>query len=234
MKTFNLFIKTAIASFIFKPIFIVTLILTMIFSLAPFNSIAQNLDGVTIGNQVWMAKNLNVDKFRNGDPIPHARTKEEWKMAVKKGQPAWSYYENDPSNGEKIGKLYNWYAVNDPRGLCPVGWHVPSNNEWTQLTDYLGGVKEAVDKIKSTYGWKDDRNGTNESGFNAFPSQRRNLSGNFTNEYNDVYANWWCSTEQDAKKAWMRGISSGGFSANNVYVGGFPKAIGISVRCVRD
>jgi len=71
---------------------------------------------VTIGNQVWMTKNLNVDKFRNGDPIPHARTDEEWKKAGENEEPAWCYYESDTRNGEKFGKLYNWYAVNDKRG----------------------------------------------------------------------------------------------------------------------
>lgn len=106
------------------------------------NSIAKDADGkvyksVIIGNQSWMAENLNTSKFRNGDPIPEVKTDEEWAKALKEGRPAWSYYDNDPKKGEIYGKLYNFYAVNDSRGLAPNGWHIPSDNEWTVLTDYL-------------------------------------------------------------------------------------------------
>jgi hypothetical protein len=93
---------------------------------------------VTIGSQVWMTKNLDVATFRNGDPIPQAKTYEEWEKAGENKQPAWCYYDNDPANGAKYGKLYNWYTVADPRNVCPVGWHVPTDAEWTVLTDYLG------------------------------------------------------------------------------------------------
>lgn len=107
---------------------------------------------VTIGNQVWMTKNLDVSTFRNGDPIPQAKTDAEWEAADENKQPAWCYYNNDPANGAKYGKLYNWYAVNDSRGLAPAGYHIPSDAEWTQLTDFLGS--EAGKKMKSTSGWK--------------------------------------------------------------------------------
>jgi uncharacterized protein (TIGR02145 family) len=109
---------------------------------------------VSIGKQVWMTKNLNVDKFRNGDPIPQAKTATEWKAAGENKQPAWCYYDNDPANGAKYGKLYNWYAVNDSRGLAPAGYHIPSDAEWTALTDYLGGYEVAGKKMKSTSGWQ--------------------------------------------------------------------------------
>lgn len=97
-----------------------------------------NFNEVAINNQVWMTENLNVDKFRNGDPILHAVTDEEWKKAGENGEPAWCYYDNDPVNGEKYGKLYNWYAVNDPRRLAPEGWKIPSDEDWTTLTDLFG------------------------------------------------------------------------------------------------
>ncbi|MDA7730389.1 hypothetical protein N8833_01325, partial [Salibacteraceae bacterium] len=106
---------------------------------------------VTIGSQVWMTKNLNVDKFRNGDPIPQAKTDEEWENAGKNKQPAWCYYDNDPSNGAKYGKLYNWFAVNDPRGLAPSGYHVPSKSEWRKMENFLGS--DVGKKMKSTSGW---------------------------------------------------------------------------------
>ncbi len=106
---------------------------------------------VKIGNQTWMAENLNVSTFRNGDPIPQAKTNEEWEKAGKDGRPAWCYYENDPKNGAKYGKLYNWHAVNDSRGLAPTGWHIPTDAEWTTLDNQLGDA--AGKKMKSTSGW---------------------------------------------------------------------------------
>jgi hypothetical protein len=108
---------------------------------------------IKIDSQIWMNQNLNVNTFRNGEPIPHAKSKDEWIKAVEKKQPAWCYYENDPKNGAKYGKLYNWYAVNDPRGLAPAGWHVPSDAEWTKLENFLG--TDAGKKMKSTSGWND-------------------------------------------------------------------------------
>jgi hypothetical protein len=107
---------------------------------------------VTIGTQVWMTKNLDVDKFRNGDPIPQARTGEEWEWACMNEIPAWCFYENNPENGIKYGRLYNVYAVNDPRGLAPQGWHIPSDSEWKILEDYLGN-KDTEKKLKSSTGW---------------------------------------------------------------------------------
>ena len=96
-----------------------------------------------------MTKNLDVATFRNGDPIPEAKSNEEWQKAGENKQPAWCYYDNDPKNGAIYGKLYNWYAVNDPRGLAPSGYHIPSDAEWTKLTDFLGGKTVAGDKMKS-------------------------------------------------------------------------------------
>lgn len=104
---------------------------------------------VKIGTQTWMAENLNVDRFRNGDLIPQAKSDEEWKAAGENGKPAWCFYDNNPKNGEKFGKLYNWYTVSDPRGLAPKGWHIPSDKEWTVLTEYLGGGEKAGAKMKS-------------------------------------------------------------------------------------
>jgi uncharacterized protein (TIGR02145 family) len=106
---------------------------------------------VKIGPQIWMTENLNVSTFRNGDAIPEAKTNEEWEQTGQNKQPAWCYYNNDPKNGAKYGKLYNWYAVTDPRGLAPAGWHVPSDAEWTTLDEHLGD--DAGNKMKSISGW---------------------------------------------------------------------------------
>ena len=130
-----------------------------------FEANSSNL--VTIGKQTWTAKNLDVNTFRNGDAVPEARSDAEWDKANKEGKPAWCYYNNDPKNGKEYGKLYNWYAVNDPRGLAPKGFHIPGNDEWKVLTDSLG--KEAGRSMKNSFGWKENGNGTNSSGFTAIP-----------------------------------------------------------------
>jgi uncharacterized protein (TIGR02145 family) len=102
--------------------------------------------------QEWtMTTNLNVDKFRNGDPIPQAKSGDEWKAAGENEQPAWCYYRNEPSNDGKYGKLYNWYAVNDSRGLAPEGYHIPTYAEWITFKNLLGN--DAGNKMKSTSGW---------------------------------------------------------------------------------
>jgi uncharacterized protein (TIGR02145 family) len=115
------------------------------------NGTAVNLKSVVIGTQTWTSENLNVSTFQNGDPIPEVRTTEEWKKAGENKQPAWCYYDNDPKNGEKYGKLYNWYAVSDPRGIAPYGWHIPSEEDWLTLEKYLG---ENIGKeMKNSFDW---------------------------------------------------------------------------------
>jgi uncharacterized protein (TIGR02145 family) len=129
---------------------------------------------IKIDNQVWMVENLNGENFRNGDTIPQANTDETWINAGKEGKPTWCYYENKIENGIRYGKLYNWYAINDPRGLAPKGWHVPSDAEWSQVTLFLGGEDAAGTKMKSPAGWTQDGNGTNMSGFSGLPGGSRN------------------------------------------------------------
>ena len=104
---------------------------------------------VTIGRQVWMKENLNVSNFKNGVEIPEVQDRDAWRNADDNHQPAWCYYENDTRNGAKYGKLYNWYAVIDNNGLCPQGWHVPSDAEWDTLVTYLGGEDVAGAKMKT-------------------------------------------------------------------------------------
>jgi uncharacterized protein (TIGR02145 family) len=183
---------------------------------------------VTIGKQVWMAENLNVVKFRNGDPIPEAKTNEEWKKAGENKQPAWCYYDNDSANGTKYGKLYNWYAVNDPRRLAPAGWKIASDQDWTVLTDYLGGEHDAGEKIKSTSGWEDNGNGTNSSGFSGLPGGYRNYAGPFTNF---SYGNWWSSSNELSTNAWYFYLNS---NDSNIKKSNYYKTFGFSVRCIKD
>ncbi|WP_411895227.1 FISUMP domain-containing protein [Winogradskyella sp. A2] len=191
-----------------------------------YNADANAFKSVKIGHQVWMSKNLNVSKFRNGDPIPHAKTKEAWDKAGDTYSPAWCYYENESNNGEILGKLYNWYAVNDERGLAPLGWHIPSDDEWTELTDNLGGVDKAGIKMKSMSMW-DDYNNIREKGvFEALPGGKR-LRGRFSNGgTKGVSTSWWSSTE-----FWTRSLFYVREGVNREYGG---MRTGISVRCIKD
>ena len=106
---------------------------------------------ITIGKQIWMTENLNVSYFRNGDPIPEAKTKDEWVIAGKQGKPVWCYYENDPKYESKYGRLYNWFAVCDPRGLAPIGWKIPEFEDMNLLDTYLWG--DVGLKLKNDTGW---------------------------------------------------------------------------------
>ena len=184
---------------------------------------------VKIGNQEWMTENLNVSTFRNGDPIPEAKTAEEWVKTGNEGKPAWCYYDNNAKNGNIYGKLYNWYAVNDPRGLAPSGWHVPTDKEWTEVGLTLGGDDAAGASMKSTSGWKKPGNCTNTSGFSALPGGSRDFYGIF--QYIGLSAFWWTSTQKDNILAWYRCIDD---SPYYIYRTNYRKQDGFSVRCVRD
>ena len=192
---------------------------------------------VKIGEQEWMSRNLNVDHFRNGDIIPEAKTNEDWKKAGDEKRPAWCYYHNEPSNGEKYGKLYNFYATSDPRGLAPKGWHLPTDSEWAVLTDYLtinehSGTEGKA--LKSTSGWSDKKdgttgNGTDDYGWNALPGGYRYGFGEFSSIGYSVY--WWSSSQYHPNSAWNRGLSN---YLDYVYRHGISKKDGFYVRCLRD
>jgi uncharacterized protein (TIGR02145 family) len=182
---------------------------------------------VVIGNQVWMAVNLDVDKFRNGEPIFHAKTKAEWRNAARESRPAWSYYDFNPDNGLKYGKLYNWYAVNDPRGLAPKGWHIPEFEEWNTLVYYMND--EPGKKMKSADGWFENGNGSNESGFSGLPGGEIQFDGSFGGL--GKYGYWWSSTLATsllAKGITLRHMNSNANGTSGLKEGGY------SVRCVRD
>jgi len=199
----------------------------LIFSLIICTSVIK-AQTITIGSQVWMTKNLDVSTFRNGDTIPQAKTSEEWENAGNINQPAWCYYDNDPANGTKYGKLYNWCAVYDQRGLAPIGYHIPTDEEWTQLTDYLGGENVAGAQMKSKSGWEDNGNGTNSSGFSGLPGDHRGGSISYIG-HTGV---WWSSSEYPLRGyAWVRELHS---SVGSVIRNYFTKDFGFSVRCLRD
>jgi uncharacterized protein (TIGR02145 family) len=247
-------------------------------------------ESVKIGDQEWMPINLDVDRFRNGDLIPHVESdeewekageneqaawcyydndpengkkygklynwfavndprglapegwhvpsKEEWEEAGENGQPAWCYYDNDPENGEKYGKLYNWFAVNDPRGLALEGWHVPTDDEWTTLINYLGGEDIAGLKMKSIERWDNwynqdgeiiNGNNSNSSGLNIIPGGNRFPGGRFVNIRN--LASFWSATKSDLNYAWNCDLN---FFNGVVIRSSNNKTFGASIRCLRD
>lgn len=198
-------------------------LLTIILTFSGFSQV--------IGTQEWMKENLNVSTYRDGTPIPQVTDTKEWD-SLKTG--AWCYYENNSANGTSYGKLYNWYAINDPRGLAPDGWHVPSDEEWKTLINYLGGENIAAGKMKSTSGWdirykSGYKAGNNSSNFTALPGGRRHGNGTFLD--NGVTSHWWSSTEFSSIAAWNRFFVYNTDYVNREYIS---KQSGFSVRCIKD
>lgn len=196
------------------------------------SSTEENIQSVHIGNQEWMAENLDTDKFRNGDLIPHIESDNEWKEAGRNDQPAWCYYDNDPENGKVYGKLYNWFAIIDPRGLAPKGWHVPTDTEWRILAENCGGEGIAGDKLKEagTTHWESPNTGaTNESGFTARPGGMRFNYGLF--EGIGFAGEWRSTTEHGSLNA--KGIRIT-FNRSDCFREYYDNRYGYSVRCVKD
>jgi uncharacterized protein (TIGR02145 family) len=192
---------------------------------------------IVIGNQEWMAENLKTSIYRNGEEIANVTDNTQWSGFT---TGAWCYYNNDSQYDCPYGKLYNWYAVADPRNVCPMGWHVPTDAEWSVLINYLdpnadGGnnfSNIAGGELKSTglqYWLSPNQNATNESGFSGLPAGPRNFDGTFANiGYNGV---WWSSTEYGTIDAWYRTLNYSYGTASRFY---YSKAYGFSVRCLRD
>ena len=205
----------------------------------------------SISNTYWTTKNLTVTHYRNGDIIPQVTDPTQWQNLT---TGAWCYYNNDPTNEAIYGKLYNWYAATDPRGLAPTGYHIPSDNEWTTLSNYLGGVNVAGGKLKATgiTLWQSPNlNATNSSGFNGIPGGNRNLYGTFYSINQNAY--WISSSLQNAYCCGSGYVAGYGVSVNkddgtldlgklhydingnDLYAAGNKNAkMGLSVRCVKD
>ena len=183
---------------------------------------------VQIGSMIWTGRNLDVAHYRNGDAIPEVKDPKEW-ASLKTG--AWCYNDNKQENGRIYGMLYNWYAVNDQRGLAPKGWHVSSDAEWSALGDLLGGMENAGGALKASKLWKDQKNElNNKNGFELLPAgARRDSDGKFM--LPGEYSRLWSSTESSAKSAWCRSL---GYFDAALRRGMANKNIGFSVRCVKD
>lgn len=185
---------------------------------------------VTIGTQVWVLKNLDVSTYKNGDPIPKVTDATEW-AALTTG--AYCYYNNDSATYAGVyGKLYNWYAVADPRGLAPAGYHIPSDAEWTTLSTSLGIDAGGTMKETRTTHWATPNTGaTNSSGFTGLPGGGRFNAGAFIRIGINGY--WWSSSEYHISNftAWSRALD---YNSSNLYKANVPMHFGFSVRCLRD
>jgi uncharacterized protein (TIGR02145 family) len=183
---------------------------------------------VTIGTQVWMTENLKTTKLNDNTVIPIVTNATSWSNLISQG---CCWYDNDQSYKPVYGLLYNWYAVNSGK-LCPAGWHVPNETDWTTLTDYLGGSGLAGGLLKEagTGHWLSPNTGaTNSSGFTALPGGGRGEDGIFG--YLRNYGNWWESTEDNTSNAWYRGMH---YNSSSVGRASYNKKAGFSVRCIKD
>ncbi len=191
------------------------------------------------GSLEWMGSNLETSMYRNGDTIPNITGIHEWRTA---SEGAWSYYMHSSETGENYGKLYNWHATVDDRGLCPAGWHVPTDEEWKELEREIGMLHDEADivglrdryaggKLKATGTdlWRSPNAlATNGIGFTALPGGYRHPDGRFYTLRRNV--NFWTSTAQDGYNAWYRNIF---FNNGGIYRNSYNKTSGFSIRCVR-
>jgi len=196
---------------------------------------------IKIGNQWWMAENLKVTHYRNGDVIPNVTDGIAW-QGLSSG--AYCIYDNDSLNVANYGLLYNWYAIGDTRNIAPVGWHVPTDEEWKQLEIYLGMSQEEADttnlrgtdeggKLKETgtaHWFSPNTGATNESGFNALGGGYRSATHGYYYSMKQ-FGNWWSATEDSVSYAWNRSLT---YSSSQVIRFANTERNGFSIRCVKD
>lgn len=194
-------------------------------------NILEDIDGnrystVTIGNQVWMAENLNVTHYRNGDAILKYTNANGWSMQSKG---AYCEYNNEMDKATTYGRLYNWHVISDSRNICPEGWHIPTQEEWDEMINFLGGENNCVNSLKDPSFWPNSNSSSNNSGFSARPGGMRCSGGQFMNLNSE--GAWWTISEiciNNGKCIKMNG------SENKVYRTGLGKKAGLSIRLVKD
>ena len=188
-------------------------------------------EGVKIGEQVWMVKNLDVETFKDGTPIKRVHDWEEWMTAFHEKTPVWYYYDNNHINGKLFGKLYNYHAIKSPLGLAPEGWRIPSESDWEKLEYELGGGEKAGKKIKMKGFWEsDDENfsvGTNESGFSALPG---GVFSHYDRDYKPFKIGFGGAFA--CLDGWDRVVTSDWPSTQRLSI--FSRVEGRSVRCIRE
>lgn len=197
------------------------LILILAFNTTKELTTLSQVEEVTIGEQVWMKCNLNVDRFQNGDLIPEAKSKKEWQKANESKQPAWCYYDNNPADADKKGKLYNWYAVSDQRGLAPAGWRIPGLKDWTILLSNSDNRFEMGKRLLS-----DSSFSALYVGYRAGPSKSNYYNYSFHNGGKATI--WWSMGDSDTFDE-ARGV----IFDNIALQGSFHHHMGLSVRCIK-
>lgn len=209
----------------------------------------QTYKWVKIGTQVWMAENLKATKYRDGTVLPNVTDKDSW-ADLGSDDIAWCYYDNDSKNVQKYGVLYTWAAAtleqsskSNPsgiKGVCPDGWHLPSNAEWEEMAEFINKDKGVYSKsgndwknvgghLKAANCWNNDGNGTDDYGFLGLPGGNRDGYGYFN--YLGEYGYWWSTTEEDKYSAWYRSLY---YDDSNLATRNHGKEKGRSVRCVKD
>lgn len=213
----------------------------------PASSTVNDIDGniyptVQIGPQQWLAENLRTTRYQNGDMIPNIPGGPGWQSST---TGAWSNYDNDPNLDASHGKLFNWYAAIDTRGVCPLGWHVPTDTDWQQLenslgmsatelgaTGYRGTTQNVGGQMKRNTLWDIPNTGaTNSSGFSGIPGGAINNNGNFLGTF-ETDGFWWSRSEEMGEfNAWYRSLNYANGGIKREY---YPKNGGLCIRCVRD
>jgi len=216
-----------------KTILLLTLLLALVIEKNQAQTVT-DIDGnhyntVTIGSQIWMQENLKVTHYRNGSLIPNDTSTTLWD-SLSTG--ARCYYNNDSvANAPVYGVLYNWYAVNDIHNICPIGWHVPSDREWTTLITYLGGESVAGGKMKDTGSiyWNNSNIATNESGLSCLPGGIRYYYSSFL--FSGLRGFWWSSTVYSTPLVWMQILY---YDMTSIETSNFNMKSGLSVLCIKD
>jgi uncharacterized protein (TIGR02145 family) len=201
-------------------------------TLTPLIDIDGNVyDIITIGSQTWMSENLNTTKYSNGDVIG---TTTPYALDIRsESTPKYQWaFDGNEANALIYGRIYTWYVATDARNICPQAWHVPSDNDWSNLTTFLGGINVAGGKLKEkgTAHWTSPNTGaTNESGFSAIAGGNRWSEGSF--HYMGWYGIYWSSTSYNSTDALPRELA---FDSNKVILINYPKKDGFSIRCIKD
>ena len=215
-----------------------------LFLFGSLSAISQSIPTVRIYKQLWAEKNLSVSKFQNGDDIPEAKTKQEWISAFENKRPAWCSYRNSSKNDSVFGKIYNWYAISDSRGICPPGFLIPTPQDWYILQYNLNmdtatgnPFIAAAKRMKSKTGWFENGNGPNYSRLNCKPGGVRLNDGSFTG-YGRQIGYWSILPESidtpTSTHAYRTPYYLVEFHAIDLIVSEDPEMNGFYVRCIRQ
>jgi uncharacterized protein (TIGR02145 family) len=212
------------------------------------------MEEIIIGNQIWSNRNLDIDTFRNGEKILEVNSTEEWEKANAECIPSWCYYDFDSENGKLYGKLYNWYAINDPRGLAPDSWRIPTIDDWNELdvfltppmpegmgpadySNFLGKNKLAGTRLKSVNGWvwgEDDGNGTDEFGFCVLPGGFHDGRNMDHSKDKNHAAKFWCASKDNTENTFHVDFALNlreNFYRRNYRFIDYPMSM--SIRCIK-